>query len=40
VSIGVAEHSVGLPKDDLVRHATGALFECQQKGGNRVCVFR
>jgi diguanylate cyclase (GGDEF)-like protein len=40
VSIGVSEHSVGLPKDDLIRHATGALFDCQQKGGNRVCVFR
>ncbi|MFA6216992.1 MAG: sensor domain-containing diguanylate cyclase [Candidatus Omnitrophota bacterium] len=40
VSIGIAEHSLGLPKEDLIRHVTGALFECQQKGGNRVCVSR
>ena len=39
-SIGIAEHRVGLTKEELIRHASGALMEAQQKGKNCVCVFK
>lgn len=40
VSVGIAEHSVGLTEEELSRHAVNALQEAQQKGGNQVCVFK
>ena len=40
VSVGVAEHSIGLAEEELSRRAAIALSEAQQKGGNQVCVFK
>lgn len=40
VSIGIAEHKIGLNKEELVRDAAGALLEAQEKGRNCVCVFK
>jgi len=40
VSVGIAEHSIGLTEEELNRHAASALSEAQQKGGNCVCVFK
>jgi diguanylate cyclase (GGDEF)-like protein len=40
VSVGIAEHSIGLTEEELNRHAASALSEAQQEGGNCVCVFR
>jgi diguanylate cyclase (GGDEF)-like protein len=39
-SVGIAEHSSGLTEEELNRHAATMLLEAQQKGGNRVCVFK
>lgn len=40
VSIGIAEHRVGLDKEELIHRVEGALQEAKQKGKNRVCVFK
>lgn len=40
VSVGVAEHRVGLAKEELMRRVVSALLEAKQKGKNRVCVFK
>jgi diguanylate cyclase (GGDEF)-like protein len=40
VSVGVAEHRVGLSKEELIRHTSSALSEAKQKGKNRLCVFK
>lgn len=40
VSVGISEHTVGLNKEELIRHASGAVFEAKQKGQNCVCVFK
>lgn len=40
VSVGAAEHRLGLEEEELSRHAASALKEAQQKGGSKVCVFK
>jgi len=40
VSVGIAEHRLGLSKEEFIRHASAALLEAQQKGRNCVCVFK
>lgn len=40
VSVGVAEHRVGLSKDELINRMIMALGEAQEKGKNRVCLFK
>ena len=40
VSVGVAEHKVGLRKEELIKRVTDALLEAKQQGKNRVCVFK
>lgn len=40
VSIGIAEHAMGLSVEELTRRAQSALKEAQQKGGNCICVFK
>lgn len=40
VSLGVAEHRIGLSKDELINRAISALQEAQKKGKNRLCVFK
>lgn len=40
LSAGVAEHKVGLRKEELINRAASALLEAKQKGKNCVCVFK
>ncbi len=40
VSIGVAEHRIGLSSEELIKRLNSALQDAKQKGKNCVCAFR
>lgn len=40
VSVGVAEHKVGLSNEDLIKRLNSALQDAKQKGKNCVCIFK
>ncbi len=40
VSVGVAEHRVGLTKEELIQRVQSALSEAKKKGKNRVLAFK
>jgi len=40
VSLGIAEHRVGLSKDELINRVISALEEARKQGKNHLCVFK